>query len=177
MSVILEQLPATSNLQVLGGDAFYDLGGYSKEARAGFNRLRFTAFAYPDEWDILGYGNKKPIFYADYAKYYDPYNKHKGTYGFTRADQQVILSYDAMVALTTAANNALAGGKASITPEDVRLALTKISGAQAIQGASGQIAFGSEGDPVGKAVLILRVNPAGYIQMESQLGGGQLLKG
>jgi len=177
VSVILEQLPATSNLQVLGGDAFYELGGYSKEAHAGFNRLRFTAFAYPDEWDILGYGNKKPTFYADYAKYYDPYNKHKGTYGFTRADQQVILSYDAMVALTTAANNALAGGKASITPEDVRLALTKISGAQAIQGASGQIAFGSEGDPVGKAVLILRVNPAGYIQMESQLGGGQLLKG
>ena len=179
VSTILEELPKNSkfpNLQVLGGDALYNLGGYPQSARAGFNRLHFTAFAYPDEWGVLGQGSKQPTFYTDYAKTYDPNNAHKaGTYGFTRAAYNVVLSYDAMLSLLSASKNLLAAGKTTLGPADVQQALTEITGAKAIQGASGQISFGSDGNPVDKAVLILYVSPEGFIKMDSQLGAGKLL--
>jgi ABC-type branched-subunit amino acid transport system substrate-binding protein len=179
VSTILEKLPSSSNLRVLGGDALYNLGGYPQAARAGFNRLRFTAFAYPDEWGVLGHGSQQPSFYRDYGKYFDPYNAHKpnSAYDFNRAPYNVVLSYDATLALVTASKNVLAGGKTSFTPDDIRQALTEINGAKAIQGASGQISFGSDGNPVDKAVLILHVSPEGFIQMDPQLGAGKLLVG
>jgi hypothetical protein len=55
--------------------------------------------------------------------------------------------------------------------------LTKITGTQAIQGASGQIAFGSDGDPVDKAVLILAVSPEGFIQMVDKVAAGKMVAG
>jgi eukaryotic-like serine/threonine-protein kinase len=178
VSIILEELPKNSkfpNLQVLGGDALYNLT-YPQSARAGFNRLRFTAFAYPDEWSVLGQGSKQPAFYGDFSKTYDPNNTHKpGTYGFTRAAYNVVLSYDAMLSLLAASKNLIASGKTTFGPTDVQQALTQITGAKAIQGASGQISFGSDGNPVDKAVLILYVSPEGFIKMESQLGAGRLL--
>jgi eukaryotic-like serine/threonine-protein kinase len=178
VSTILEELPKNSkfpNLQVLGGDALYNLT-YPQSARAGFNRLRFTAFAYPDEWSVLGQGPKQPSFYTDFSKTYDPNNAHKpGTYGFTRAAYNVVLSYDAMLSLLSASKNLIAAGKTTFGPTDVQQALTEITGAKAIQGASGQISFGGDGNPVDKAVLILYVSPEGFIKMESQLGAGKLL--
>jgi serine/threonine protein kinase len=173
VSAILEQLPNNTNfpnLQVLGGDALYSLGGYPQSARAGFTRLHFTAFAYPDEWDILGLTSKKPDFFTNYANAFDPDRKHPG-YGFTRADYNVSLSYDAMLALLTASKTALAGGTTAPTPVQVQQALTQITGAHAIQGVSGQIAFDSNGDPINKAVVVLNVNPQGYIQMDPKIEG------
>ncbi|HZR44414.1 MAG TPA: ABC transporter substrate-binding protein, partial [Ktedonobacteraceae bacterium] len=180
VSIILEELPKNSNfpnLQVLGGDALYNLGGYPQSAQAGFSRLHFTDFAYPDEWSILGYGSKQPTFFTDYANAFDPNRTHQGSpYGFTRATYNVILSYDATLALSTAVKNAIAGGKKTPTPVDIQQALSNINGARAIQGASGQIAFDPQtGDPVNKAVVILYVDSGGHIQMDSQLGAGQFL--
>jgi serine/threonine protein kinase/ABC-type branched-subunit amino acid transport system substrate-binding protein len=179
VSVILEQLPKNTNfpnLQVLGGDALYELGGYPQSAREGFSRLHFTAFAYPDEWDVLGYGSKKPSFFTDYANYFDPQRQHTGSpYGFTRAAYNVVLSYDAMLALLQASNNVLKSGNAHPTPTDVQQALTQINGANAIQGVSGQISFGSNGDPTNKAVIVLYVSQGGFIQMEPKLGAGTFL--
>ena len=57
LAVLLVNLPTSlPNLQVLGGDGLYKPNAYPSSARPGFNRVRFTAFAYPDEWSILGYG-------------------------------------------------------------------------------------------------------------------------
>lgn len=175
VSVILQDT-STAKIPVLGGDALYNLGGYSKEARVGWNRLRFTEFAYPDEWDVLKLSSQKPPFYTDYGKAFDPDNKHPNAYGYTRAAYNVTLSYDATLALLTAAGNVLSsnGGKL-FTPADLQKALTNIKGTQAIQGASGQIAFDANGDPVDKAVVILFVNQ-GFIQMEGQLAAGKLVK-
>ncbi len=65
VSNVLNAIPASSKIMVLGGDALYNLGGYS--GRTGLSRLRFTAFAYPDEWGVLGYGSRQPAFFSEYG--------------------------------------------------------------------------------------------------------------
>jgi eukaryotic-like serine/threonine-protein kinase len=175
ISVLLANLPTSgsfANLQILGGDALYELGGYSSSARAGFNRLHFTSFAYPDEWDIAGLKAQKPAFFTDYASAFNPNGQQlSGVYGYTRTSSDVMLSYDATIALLTASNGALSSaGKTSITPTDLQQALTRITGAQAIQGVSGPIEFGPNGDPINKPFVILSVDSQGRIHQESLLG-------
>jgi ABC-type branched-subunit amino acid transport system substrate-binding protein len=179
-STLLTNLPTTgpyAKTPVMGGDGLYELGGYPNSARAGFSRLHFTAFAYPDEWDVLGLSAQKPRFFVDYPNYFDPNRQHKGSpYGYTRADNDTILSYDAMLAMLNGASIALSGGKTSFTPGDLQQALTKINGAKSFQGVSGQIAFGPDGNPVDKAFVILHVSPEGFIQMEPTVLGTFLKK-
>jgi ABC-type branched-subunit amino acid transport system substrate-binding protein len=171
LSTVLSNLPA-GNLPVMGGDALYELGGYQSSARANFSRLRFTAFAYPDEWEILGHAAQTPAFFAEYSAAFNPDGQHPGgTYGFTRTDNDVMLSYDATVALLTAYNNALGSGKKNPTPEDENQALHAINGSKVIQGVGGQIAFGSNGDPIDKAIVVLYVDQLGRIHMEPTVLG------
>jgi len=177
ISVLLANLPTSgpfANLQILGGDALYELGGYPSSARVGFNRLHFTAFAYPDEWEIAGLIAQKPAFFTDYASAFNPTGQHPGgVYGYTRTDNDVMLSYDATLALLTGSKLALStggGNKKSITPDELRQGLAKITGAQALQGVSGRIAFGPDGNPVDKAFVILFVDALGRIHEESLLG-------
>ncbi|MEO6890368.1 MAG: ABC transporter substrate-binding protein [Ktedonobacteraceae bacterium] len=168
---LLTSLPTSgqfAQLQVLGGDALYELGGYNG-SRTGFNRLHFTAFAYPDEWSYLGLGNRQPAFFNDYIQAFDPQQQHKG-YGFTRPSNDTILSYDAMQALLEGCRRALTGGKQSTTGADLATALRSITGSRSIQGVSGQIAFGPDGNPLDKAIVVLVVNSGGFIQIESVQG-------
>lgn len=180
VSTILTNLPGYTNfpnMKVMGGDALYNLGGYPSSARAGFNRLRFTTFAYPDEWSVLNLASQKPQFFDLYANTYDPNRANKGSpYGFTRADNNVILSYDATVVMLSASSNLIRAGQNTFTPSDLQQALTKINGSNAIQGVSGQISFGSDGNPINKAVVILSVSSQGFIQMEQTIGGTFLKK-
>jgi serine/threonine protein kinase len=171
VSTLLSNLPVGNNVPVMGGDALYELGGYQSTARANFSRLRFTAFAYPDEWDILGYGAKKPAFFSEYPAAFNPNSVPNVSYGFTRADNDVILSYDATVALLSGCNAALNASKQGITPQDVQSALKSINGSNAFQGVSGQIAFGSNGDPLDKAIVVLFVDATGHIHMEPTILG------
>ena len=175
MSVVLEDT-STANIKVLGGDALYNLGGYTTAARVGWNRLSFTGFAYPDQWDVLKLSAQKPAFYTDYGKAFDPDNKHPNAYGYTRAAYNVTLSYDATLVLLTASSNVFASnGNKIFTPADLQKALTNIKGAQAVQGASGQISFDANGDPANKAVVVQYVKN-GYIMMQPVLGAGKLTK-
>jgi eukaryotic-like serine/threonine-protein kinase len=149
---------------------------HSSIAHASFSRLRFTAFAYPDEWGFLGLSAQTPSFFRDYPQYFDPGRVHTGSpYGFTRPDNNVMIAYDATMAVLEGTRVALAGRKSSFTPNDLRQALTTITGPQAIQGVSGQIAFGPDGNPIDKAVVILSVTQGGFIQIESVQG--RFLKG
>jgi serine/threonine protein kinase len=162
----LVSMSAPSSLLILGGDALYELN-YPSSARAGFSRLRFTAFAYPDEWGVLGMAAREPAFFSEYPAAFDPNQQHAGSpYGYTRPDSDVMLSYDAMIALLKGCSGALSGGKQTITPEDLRQALTQIQGSNAFQGVSGLIVFGPQGDPVDKSIVILYVDPDGHIKME-----------
>jgi len=181
VSVLLTNLPTSgpfANLQVMGGDALYELGGYPSSARAGFNRLHFTAFAYPDEWGVAGLAAQEPVFFTDYASAFNPSGQQPpGVYGYTRTTGDVMLSYDATLALLTGSKLALSAGggnKNRITPADLQQALKQIAGAQAIQGVSGRIAFGPDGNPINKAFVILYVDMLGRIHEESLLGCFQL---
>src|SRR5579883_526150 len=168
VGVLLTDLVSTNapaSLNVLGGDALYELGGYAGSARSAFSRLHFTAFAYPDEWEALNLTSRKPAFFSDYAAAFDPTNKHQGAYGFSRPTSDVILSYDAMLALSNAYGTAVSS-KTPVTGDDLRQALSKTT----FQGVSGQIKFDGNGDPVDKAFVVLAVDPNGHIQMESGLG-------
>ncbi len=169
VSVLLTDLPTSgqfATLQVMGGDGLYELSGYPTTARTGFGRLHFTAFAYPDEWGVQGLASKEPPFFNDYANTYDPGHTHTANpYGYDRADNDSILSFDAMQALLYGSKIALSGGKTVITPVDLQQALSKLNGANAFQGASGQIAFGSDGNPISKAVVVLFVDPNDHIKL------------
>ena len=170
--------PKFANTKILGGDALYNLGGYSNSSsRAGFNRLRFTAFAYPDEWGVLNHnGQETPAFFSEYGAAFDPNHQHKGSpYGFTRPSYNVMLGYDATLTLIKAAGNVVSSGKKAFSGEDIRQALLSINGSNAIQGVSGQVSLGQDGNPVDKVVLILYVDEQGYIHMENQPGAGKFL--
>jgi ABC-type branched-subunit amino acid transport system substrate-binding protein len=173
VSTLLTDLPtsgANANMPIMGGDALYELGGYPSSARAGFSHLRFTAFAYPDEWDVLHLSAQKPRFFTDYAATYNPSGQHPGgQYGYTRAANDVILSYDATTALLNGSNIALKT-KSSITGDDLRQGLLKLNGSQAFQGVSGQISFDAHGEPVNKAIVVLTIDPQGHIKMDSVEG-------
>ncbi len=166
ISTLLTNLPAGNSISVMGGDALYELNGYQSSASAGFTHLRFTAFAYPDQWDVLGQTARKPGFFVDYPAAFSPNKAHIG-YGYTRPDNDAMLSYDATIALLQASNSALNTGKTQITTEDVRQALTTTT----FQGVSGQITFGPNGDPVNKAIVILSVDSLGRIRMELPVQG------
>ncbi len=171
MAVLLINLPDSQpNLQVLGGDALYQLNGYPSSARAGFSRLHFTAFAYPDEWDILQMG-EQPLFFSEYKAAFNPAAQYpNGKYGYTRADNDVILSYDATFALLQGCKNALDAGETLVTPTALKDGLGKITVDHPIQGVSGQIAFGSDGNPVNKAIVVLAVDPDGHIRLQEVQG-------
>jgi len=174
ISVLLTNLPTSgpfANLQVLGGDALYEVHGYPTSAHANFTRLRFTAFAYPDEWDVAGFAALKPPFFADYSNAFKPgWQQPGGKYGYTRPSSDVMLSYDATLALLTASKIALNAGKSSLTPNDVLQSLRQITGAQTLQGVSGPIAFGSNGDPINKPFVVLAVDALGRIHEVSLQG-------
>lgn len=174
-SVLLTDLPtsALARVPIMGGDALYEIGGYGSGFHAGSTNLNFTTFAYPDQWKFLcgqgqTYACTPPQFFALYNAYYDPNNQHPNpAYGYTRADGDAILSYDATFSMLTAVNNALTGSKTAITSNDLLLGIKAIQGSQALQGVSGQIAFGSDGNPINKALVILKVVDGGFFTLVS----------
>ncbi|MBV9691833.1 MAG: ABC transporter substrate-binding protein [Ktedonobacteraceae bacterium] len=174
-AVLLSTLPTYTkypNLRVLGGDALYELT-YPASARAGFSRLHLTSFAYPDEWDVQGLAARKPAFFTNYANDFDPSRAHQGSpYDYTRPQADAMLSYDATLVMITATQHALVGGKTSLTPTQLRQALAAISG---LQGVTGQITFGPDGNPVDKAVVILYVDSDGHIKIEPNGVQGKFL--
>ncbi len=170
LDVLLRNFPSSQpDLQVLGGDSYYQLGAYSPSTP--LSRLRFTAFAYPDEWSLLGMNESQEPFFSEYPAAFNPANAdhHEKPYGFTRADSDTILSYDAMIVLLQGCQNGLAL-QDTLTTEGLRKGLTQITGAKAIQGLSGQISFGSNGDPVNKAVVILYIDQDRHIHMLEKNG-------
>ena len=175
VSTLLKDLPTNNPIAVLGGDALYNLGGYPA-GTPGLTRLHFTAFAYPDEWQILGYTSRKPAFFTDYPNTYGGKGHSGGPYGYTRAGYNVVLSFDATLALLDAGKTALGTQTTGLTPVKLRTALANINGTRAIQGVSGQISFGSDGNPIDKAVVTMHVAKGGN-QMDPQLGAGKFLVG
>jgi serine/threonine protein kinase/ABC-type branched-subunit amino acid transport system substrate-binding protein len=176
ISTLMTDLPTSGpwgKVQIMGGDALYELSGYQSSAQISWTRVHFTSFTYPDAWDVQGLTAQKPAFFVNYGSDLDPANTHKaGSYGWNRPDGDTILSYDALNALVTAAKIA---SKSQLTASDLFQALKQLNGTRAFQGVSGQIAFGPSGDPVNKAVVVLYVSPRGFIMMTPTVEGQFLL--
>ena len=174
MSTLLADLlnsNAPSNLQILGGDALYELGGYPSSVRPALPRLRFTTFFYPDEWGVQGLGSKEPAFFTEYPAAFNPNNAtHSTPYGYTRPTNDAALSYDATLALLTGYNNAATSAAGTITPQMVQQGLTQINTSHPLQGVSGRIAFNNNGDPVDKAIVILYFDSNNFIHMDKLEG-------
>lgn len=159
-SVLLDALPSTAQMPIIGGEALYEIGSYNNTNRARLSQLRLLSDAYPDEWGIAGLA--EPPFFGEYSNDFNPSGKAKpGDYGVTRADNDVIVSYDATKALLTASKAALGSRKmqkGEITPDQTQQALRQIDDQNPMQGASGRIAFESDGNPINKPVVLLSVN-------------------
>lgn len=158
---------AAAHVQILGGDALYVMGDYTNPARSGFNRLHFTAFAHSQEWAKLQLPS--PSFFNAYASNFDPRNTHgPEDYGYRLADGDVILSYDATGTMLVAYHNAShLSGNIIITPGALRDSLGQINAASPIQGISGQIAFGTDGNPLNKPVVILSFDNNNNVRLEA----------
>jgi len=146
----------SGQINVMGGDALYVPGDYTPEAQqyANFQHLYFTSFAYPDIWKH--FYPTEPPFFQDYPAIFDPQNQHPNTYSYTLADCSVILTYDAINILIRGYQNAVYHKRGqAITSDDLREGLKEIDITHSLSGASGPIAFGPDGNPVHKTVVVL----------------------
>jgi ABC-type branched-subunit amino acid transport system substrate-binding protein len=141
-----EKQPA--HLLVVGGDALYNLVGNPDQHTPGLERLRFTAFASPNEWQFLHLSGEEPPFFQEYAR----------IFASPAPNGNVILTYDALQVLLQAYQRASVTRKAHVTGQDIQQALQNITG---LQGISGQITLGKDGDPQDKAVVMLGVDQQG----------------
>lgn len=180
-NAVLANLPTEgpfAQLKVVGGDGLYSIGSYSKDAvvQRNFHRLCFSAFAYADTWGYLAASGRQPAFFSEYPAFFDPYQQHgNGAYGYSRADGDVILSYDATMVLLEAYKLVLStkegvSASVSVTPAELRDALASITASNPIQGATGRIAFSPNNDPLDKAVVMLAVSSERQIQLQSVQG-------
>jgi eukaryotic-like serine/threonine-protein kinase len=174
VGALLTDLPTSgpfANLQVMGANELS--GHYPLSAYGEFNRLHFTDLIYGNTWNFLNLSTKDPAFFTDYSQDFDPYKEHAGTPGYAMANDDTMFSYDAMLALLSGCKIALVGltgGKKVFSPSNLQQALTKITGSQAIQGVTGQISFGPDGNAINKAVVLMKVNSNGDVTIESVQG-------
>jgi serine/threonine protein kinase/ABC-type branched-subunit amino acid transport system substrate-binding protein len=159
-----------SDPPVLGGCNFYQLAGYSVGGRKGWTHMSLTAYSYPDEWDILGLSARKPPFFADYKADFDPNSQHRDSpYGYNRPDGPTMELSDTISVLLYGCSIALAE-KPTITPSDLRRALAQVTGNRAFQGVSSQISFGSDGDPIDRAIVFVCIYQGTFFKMNGIYG-------
>lgn len=156
-----------SDLKVLGGDSLYSLV-YDQYIPATYGRVYFTTFAYVDMDNTPVLANFRDNYKKDFGGKYP--DQHPNPYGFTRADNKVIMSYDATRLLLEGSKRI---GKQQFSMRELQQALQNITESNPVQGASGPIAFRSStdpswpaGDPVNKRVVVLYVDQGGHTQID-----------
>ncbi len=147
-----------AQIPVMGGDDLYNLVGDPGQNIAGLDHLIFTAFASPDEWQYIDTSVQEPPFFQEYTKIFAARGSHADR---NTPTGEVILAYDAMRVLLQASQTAFTSKKELLTSQDLQQALKNITGAHAFQGVGGQIAFGQDGNPQDKTVVMLDVDKQG----------------
>jgi len=133
-----------------------------------YDHLFFSVSAYPDDWGILAQGKQVPSsFFSDYSAAYGPTPPGSSPYGYQRANDTVMLTYDALDAILVASK---ISGKQNPTSEDIKNGLSQIHDSQSFQGITGAISFGSDGNPVNKTHLIIRVVGGGLNHLAAYAG-------
>jgi eukaryotic-like serine/threonine-protein kinase len=153
-----------AQLKILGGDAV-DTGlllgegngpdaALAREFPQDIQRLIFTAFGHPDEWNFLKVAKgQQPAFFTDWTREYQ--SSSIKTENAPDPGNDAILTNDAIGIIIKAA----ALVKGSITGRAIRDALTLpgYGNVPAYQGISGRIQFDSQGNPIDKAIVVLQV--------------------
>ncbi|HZO71993.1 MAG TPA: hypothetical protein VFB60_07300 [Ktedonobacteraceae bacterium] len=145
-----------ANLRILGGDSLYGLAGYTPDARSQWYRLYFTAFTYPDIWQILPHSSVPvPQGIGDYKNTYGA-DAGDGQYGSTRMTPSASVAYDAMFVLAQSCNDVFAQ-----SGQVTALALRNAIAHQNLVGISGRISFGhsgdNEGNPDNKIIVVVQI--------------------
>ncbi len=176
MNTVLMNLPPSSNLQIMGGNSLYQPQAYSAASRPRLTQLHFTAFASPDEWNRLCLNGLpqacvNPLFFTVYAQAFDDGKHQQQPYGYSRANSDTILSYDALSILLRGCQLALSQDQtSSLTPNQAQTGLKMITSAHPFQGVSGQISFGADGNPLNKVIVVLSFGSNGDVELASTNG-------
>jgi ABC-type branched-subunit amino acid transport system substrate-binding protein len=154
---LMKQYPTANYTSIMGGDALFELGGYSG---GNYSRLYFATYAFPDNTyiyrDALGNVPDAKGFADEYSNTFDPDHLHCGEYGLSRPGPHVMLTYDATSVLLYAIDKLqLSGGTLSLE------ALQKQLKPSTFHGVTGQIHYEQSGDPDSKEILIVYVRPEG----------------
>ncbi len=153
-----DELPTSgpwATIPIVAGSASYTAHPNSH------GRWYIIAVAYHDTGITSIYQVFKQKYSADFNAHAQ---KPDGYYGYTLADDHAIVAYDATAVTLQAILNS---GKTDPIPQDVAHELPKITGANAFQGVSGLISFGSDGNPINKNLFILFVSLSGHIMLIS----------
>jgi ABC-type branched-subunit amino acid transport system substrate-binding protein len=121
-------------------------------------RLTFTAFGHPDEWTFLGYSkNQQPSFFASWVNTFQ--SSAVAADNAPAAGNDAILTHDAVAVIAKAASYI----QGPLTGQAVRDALASLGKGNipAYQGVSGRILFDAQGNPIDKAIVVLRVKESG----------------
>ncbi|HEU5382742.1 MAG TPA: hypothetical protein VFV38_45630 [Ktedonobacteraceae bacterium] len=145
-----------ASLKVLSGDAA-DTGlvlgqgtgadsAIAQQFPRDMRRLSFTSFSDIAEWN----GKSKPAFFSAWDKLYKQMNNPAPS-----VTNDAVMTHDAFGVILDALNLV----KGPLTGAKVRTALASIGtgGNPVYSGVSGQIHFGSDGNPINKAVVVLTV--------------------
>jgi ABC-type branched-subunit amino acid transport system substrate-binding protein len=173
VSILLQNLQP-SDPPVVGGNALYEIegGSYTNIPSTGLSHLRFSALTYPDEWGFLctrgqSQACSKPSFFSDYRQAFDDGKHQQNSYGYIRADSGTVLDYDATMAFLKASEHL---AKESLTPDQMQQTLAGLTGSNALQGVAGQLAFGSDGDSIDKAVTMVCIDKDRHFQLDVVVG-------
>jgi ABC-type branched-subunit amino acid transport system substrate-binding protein len=143
---------------IMGGDAFYEFGGYTS---GDYSDFYFTAFTFPDLWNILCANEAKCASPSpdvtdatQYSRIFDPKGIHRGNYGYDRPGPHVWQSYDAASTLMKAVDDVQGSGQ-SLSLSAIDNELPNVS----FQGVTGLISFANgSSDPVNKTVVMLCID-------------------
>lgn len=106
LNAVLESLNTfqpSGGVDIMAANILYQSPQFPDAQQIGNVGIYFTAFAYPDEWHTLL--QPEPLFIKEYVNAYNTINAPPGTYGYNRANDTVMIAYDALKTLTTASAN------------------------------------------------------------------------
>jgi len=172
----LDNLKAPQSLHIMSDDGFYNPSEFI--ALAGHKaRFVFTGFFYPDQAGLVSSPTARQVIDAMTARYSAIFHRAGtplGGYGSSRVTAGSALSYDALRVIARALEVVSRATGGQPTRQRVRDALAAIgNGSPPYQGATGRIAFDKNGDPMNKALLVMRLDANGRTRMNGFLGAFQ----
>ncbi len=169
MSRLIQTINSCGDVKIMGADTLdlFASSANTKYTSYPYN-IYYTSIGSPMQWE--GYSNiphEFTSFLIDYSQYPNS----------SDLNGQIMLSYDAANTLSEAIIAAeIARPGRHLQREDLLHELKAMHGSKAIQGISGVIDFGPDGDPVNKVVILLEIDKQGTVHVVPGTIKGRMLK-